>query len=252
MPVNYLRGLTSVARTDTANRRLGITLAGVAGAVNAGGFLAIGQYTSHMSGIASSLADNLALGNFAMVLAAAIAMFAFLAGAASSAILINWGRRRKTRSMYAMPLALEGLLLFCFGMVGANLEHDRLLFVPATVILLCYTMGLQNAMITKISKAEIRTTHVTGLVTDLGIEIGKAFYWNRNVTSSDAGYVRADSRRLALLATLLTTFVLGGLAGAIAFKHLGYAASVPIAMLLLVLSVIPVADDLLGNRYRDQ
>lgn len=48
--------------------------------------------------------------------------------------------------------------------------------VPLTVALLCFVMGLQNAMITKISKAEIRTTHVTGLVTDIGIEIGKSLY----------------------------------------------------------------------------
>jgi uncharacterized membrane protein YoaK (UPF0700 family) len=64
---------------------------------------------------------------------------------------------------------LEALLLLCFGLLGANLEQHRWLFVPATVALLCFAMGLQNAMITEISKAEIRTTHVTGLVTDIGI-----------------------------------------------------------------------------------
>ena len=47
------------------------------------------------------------------------------------------------------------------------------------MLVLCYIMGLQNAVITKISNAEIRTTHITGLVTDLGIEIGKMLYLNR-------------------------------------------------------------------------
>ncbi|MFX1764116.1 YoaK family protein [Paraburkholderia sp. A1RI-2L] len=47
------------------------------------------------------------------------------------------------------------------------------------VALLCYVMGVQNAMITKISRAERRTTHMTGIVTDLGIELGKGLYWNR-------------------------------------------------------------------------
>jgi uncharacterized membrane protein YoaK (UPF0700 family) len=245
VPVDYLRGFTSAARTDAANRRLGLALAGIAGAANAGGFLAIGQYTSHMSGMVSSLADSLALGNLAFVLSAASSIFAFLAGAASSAILINWGRRRGTQSVYAMPLVLEGLLLLCFGVLGANLEQHRLLFVPATVTLLCYVMGLQNAMITKISKAEIRTTHVTGLVTDLGIEIGKGLYWNRGVPSTEAAYVGADMRRLGLLASLLGMFLAGGLEGAIAFKQVGFIATLPLAASLLVLAAVPVADDLL-------
>jgi hypothetical protein len=67
-------------------------------------------------------------------------------------MLINWGRRRQAQSEFAMPLMLEALLLLCFGLLGANLEQHRWLFVPATVALLCFVMCLQNAMITKISK----------------------------------------------------------------------------------------------------
>jgi len=59
MPIDYLRGFTRPERTDQNNRRLGRWLAFIAGAANAGGFLAVGQYTSHMSGIVSALADNL-------------------------------------------------------------------------------------------------------------------------------------------------------------------------------------------------
>ena len=65
------------------------------------------------------------------------------------------------------------------GGLGATLCVYAGLFVPLTVLVLSYIMGLQNAVITKISNAEIRTTHITGLVTDLSIEIGKMFYFNR-------------------------------------------------------------------------
>ncbi len=61
--------------------------------------------------------------------------------------------------------------------------------------------GLQNAIITKISRAEIRTTHVTGLTTDIGIEIGKALYWNRGHRHLHA--VVADRSKLRLLSSLL-------------------------------------------------
>ena len=250
MPIQYLRGVTMPERTDEANRRLGRSLAFVAGAANAGGFLAVGQYTSHMSGIVSSLADNLALGSVATAATCVTSLLAFLCGAATSAILINWGRRRALTSLYAMPLMLEAALLLCFGLLGSNLGAHRVLFVPATVALLCFVMGLQNAMITKISKAEIRTTHMTGLVTDLGIELGKLFYWNgsRGDAAADPLFVRCDRQRLALLASLLTAFICGGLAGAIGFKHLGFISTVPLATMLLALAAVPLMDDVLGQR----
>ncbi len=54
-----IRGFTSLQRTPQAELKLGSVLAFVAGAANAGGFLAVGQYTSHMTGMLSSVADRL-------------------------------------------------------------------------------------------------------------------------------------------------------------------------------------------------
>jgi uncharacterized membrane protein YoaK (UPF0700 family) len=243
VPIHYLRSFTSVHRTERANLRLGRALALVAGATNAGGFLAVGQYTSHMSGIVSSFADNIALGDFGLVLSAASSALSFVCGAATSAILINWGRRRSAHSIYAVPLLLEAALLLCFAALGANLEHHRVLFVPVTVALLCYVMGVQNAMITKISRAEIRTTHMTGIVTDLGIELGKGLYWNR-VPVASAHAVAADMHRVRVLASLLGMFLLGGTVGAVAYRHYGFASGVPLSILLVMLACVPVADDL--------
>jgi len=101
MPIDYLRGFTRPERTDQNNRRLGRWLAFIAGAANAGGFLAVGQYTSHMSGIVSALADNLAVGQIGLVVAGFSSLAAFMAGAATSAIMINWagagGHKANTR-----------------------------------------------------------------------------------------------------------------------------------------------------------
>ncbi|ANN69420.1 YoaK family protein [Bordetella bronchialis] len=250
MPVHYLRALTSPGRTTENNRRLGRSLAFVAGAANAGGFLAVGQYTSHMTGIVSALADHAVLGNAVLVTAGLCSLLAFMTGAAVSAILINWGRRRGAQSEYAMPLMLEAALLLVFGLLGTQLAEHRMFFVPATVGLLCFIMGLQNAIITKISKSEIRTTHMTGVATDIGIEIGKLFYWNVQGGAPDAK-VMANRPRLRLLASLLGMFLLGGVTGALGFKHMGFVATVPLATLLIVLAIVPVFDDLaaLGRRF---
>ena len=67
--------------------------------------------------------------------------------------------------------------------MGANLKALPHLLVPSAVLLLCFIMGLQNAIVTKISNAEIRTTHMTGMATDIGIELGRLVYWNRGKAS---------------------------------------------------------------------
>lgn len=243
MPMTFARALTGRTRTPRANRQLGYALAFVAGATNAGGFLAVRQYTSHMTGIVSSMADNIALGDQAVVLTGLGAVLSFLTGAAACAILVNHARRRQMQSEYALPLLLEALLLLCFGMLGARLSQIEGLFVPATVMLLCFIMGLQNAVMTKISKAEIRTTHVTGLVTDLGIELGRLMYWNSPGKSPQLD-VRADRQHLRVLSSLLASFFVGGVVGAFGFKHLGYVSTVPLAVLLVTLASVPAVDDL--------
>src|SRR5690606_6931651 len=155
-------------------------LAFIAGAVNAGGFLAIQKYTSHMTGIISGIADDLAISEFKVVLAGVVALSCFVAGAATTTIFINWARRQNLHSEYALSLMLEAGLLLLFGVLGANLNRLVEVFVPTTFIVLCFIMGLQNALMTKVSRAEIRTTHMTGIVTDIGIELGRLFYWNKS------------------------------------------------------------------------
>lgn len=243
MPVNYARRLTGKTRTTSANRQLGITLAFIAGAINAGAFLAVQQYTSHMTGVVSSLADSLALHQWRTAAAAFGALVCFLLGAATSAVLVNLARRRRLHSEFALPLLLEALLLLVFGTLGGWMAAIQGLVIPATVMLLCFMMGLQNALITKVSRAEIRTTHVTGLVTDIGIELGKLLYWNQ-LQTDPALHVLADRQRLLVLTLLVGSFFLGGLVGAVGFQRFGYFMTVPIAVLLVVLASVPAADDL--------
>lgn len=240
-------------RTLQTNTRLGAVLAFVAGATNAGGFLAAGTYTSHMTGVVSSLADHLVLGNLALAAASIGALAAFLLGAMTTAWLVNWGLREKLKSAYGLPLLLESALLLIFGVFGAAISMWSPFFVPLTVLLLCFIMGLQNAVITKISKAEIRTTHVTGLVTDLGIELGKLVYINRSINRpqiSPAEPVRANRQKLRLQLILVSSFFIGALCGALGFKVLGYVTTLPLALTLLLLVWRPVLHDMLERRPR--
>jgi uncharacterized membrane protein YoaK (UPF0700 family) len=244
--IRHLRDVIGSERNDRTDAHLGLTLCFVAGAVNAGGFLAVGQYTSHMSGMISAMADNLALGGVGLVFGGTGAFLSFILGAACSAVLINWGRRHHTRGQYAFPLLFEAVLLLGFGLIGSFREHVPF-FIFIAVPLLCFIMGLQNAIITKISRARMRTTHMTGVVTDIGIELGKLFYWNRTVGPA-YGRVLADRAKLRLLASLLGSFFVGGVVGALGFNHIGFVTTVPLAIVLLLLAGVPMVADLIARR----
>ena len=250
MPLQTLRQLAARERTQRRNRQLGGLLAFVAGAVNAGGFLAVQRYTSHMTGVVSAIADDLVIGQGTLVVVGLGSLIAFLAGAAVTAILINWARRQHLHGEYALSLMLEAALLLLFGLLGANLDLLIEVTVPTTVLLLCFIMGLQNAITTKISRAEIRTTHVTGVVTDLGIELGRLLYWNRVQDLTMGDPVRANHDRLQLLLTLLGLFFAGGLTGAWAFKHVGYSAVLPVAAVLALVALPPLWPDIRSRLLR--
>ncbi|MBQ0824103.1 DUF1275 domain-containing protein [Microvirga terrae] len=238
--IRSVRTIAASERTGMADTLLGMALTFVAGAVNAGGLLAVGQYTSHMSGIVSATADNIALGSLGLAGLGLGAFLPFVFGAACSAMLINWGRRHHLGSRYAMPLMLEAFLLLAFGLLGW-LTHPSPGFAVVAVPLLCFMMGLQNATVTKISGARMRTTHVTGIVTDIGIELGKLFYWNRNAHNPDR--VLADRGKLRLLVLLFASFFAGGIIGAIGFSRIGFLFALPFALLLLLLAGPPLAED---------
>jgi uncharacterized membrane protein YoaK (UPF0700 family) len=244
---NAWRDLLAPERHDLSNQRLGVILAFVAGAANAGGFLVVGRYTSHMSGIVASMANDLAANALPAACSGLALVAVFMLGAASTAVLVNLARRRHWHSVYALPILLEALLLSLLGLLGSHLANLDEFTVPVAALLLCFMMGLQNALITKASDAIIRTTHVTGMVTDLGIELGKLFYWNRHSEDQETPKVLANRPKMRILALLLAAFFGGGLAGAWGFAHWGFIFVAPFVLLLLALAAPHLAADWRGR-----
>lgn len=94
---------------------------------------------------------------------------------------------------------------------------------------LCFVMGLQNALITKVSSAIIRTTHITGMTTDLGIEIGRLLSGTKNYDPlSTKNNVRRHS-------SIILAFFTGGVLGAMGVNSMGTTTFVLIALVLVAL-----------------
>jgi uncharacterized membrane protein YoaK (UPF0700 family) len=240
-------------RSEALNRQLAWAMAFVAGAVNAGGFLAVGHYTSHMTGVVSSMADELAGGDLTTALAAMAMMLSFMGGAFACTTLISFGQRRRMRSRYALTLAFESVLMLVFGFMGNRLEQEIKFTLPMTVMLLCFIMGMHNAVTSIISGAAVRTTHLTGTVTDIGIELSRLTYVNIHHRSGRERIV-ANRQKLSLLLLILASFLGGGVAGALGFKHIGFKVTVPLAGFLCFLAARPLLLELrlLLHRLRKQ
>ena len=158
------------ARDRTTDLRLAGSLAAVAGALNAAGFYAADLYSSNMTGNVSAFATRIALVHLADAAIYLTLVVVFIIGAAASTLLFNAGRRRGVVRIYAVSVMAEAVLLAALGIVSLLAAGRPREFVLAYG--LSFLMGLQNAVVTRISDARIRTTHVTGMVTDIGMELG--------------------------------------------------------------------------------
>jgi uncharacterized membrane protein YoaK (UPF0700 family) len=239
VPLFYLRRLTGRHRSEAANRHLAWYLAFVAGASDAGGFFAAHHYTSHMSGVVSSMASDTALGNVILVLIGLASVLSFFCGSFLTTLFVRWARAKNMESVYALPLLAEAVLLLLFGLQGRVIaeEHDAI----GLIVLLCFSMGLQNAIITKLSDAVIRTTHVTGMVTDIGIAAGRILSAKWKAGDVDVEH-EADTVRL--LGALIVLFFTGGVIGALGFRHIGFVFTLPLALILVTLAALPIVADL--------
>jgi len=225
--------------------RLAITLAWIAGYTNIQTILASATSTSHVSGTASNLGRDIAEGRWQLAAFAAMLLVAFFLGAALSALCTEGGRRLGWESIYVLPMALQGLMLGVFA-VGLEIHQGNLVGTGAAhlwlTLLATAAMGLQNATITRISSGVVRTTHVTGVLTDLGIDalhVG-LWLWDRRRTLLAGGIrvfaqkVRSqpNARRVALLASIFGSFMVGAALSTAAHAHFARWAMVPPVLFL--------------------
>lgn len=197
----------------------GFVLACIAGSVNAIALLGFNhQGVSHLTGSSTLLGVEMAAGHLSAVLHLTTIVLGFVIGAAASGFVIG-NESLKLGRRYSVALLLEALLLLAalhFLNTGSNLGQ----------YLASAACGLQNAMASTYSGAVVRTTHVTGLFTDLGITVG---LWLRGQ--------RVDRRRVALYLTLIGGFVVGGTLGASSFGVLHFYAMLGPALAAATLAI---------------
>lgn len=182
----------------------GGVLAFIAGTVNAIGFLGFEhQFITHLTGTTTSLGIAVAAGDHHLAERMASFIVAFVLGAALSGAIIRQ-TALELGLRYGLVLCIEAILLV-FGIV--LLDRGTL----AGYLVVSGAMGLQNAMTSTYSGAVVRTTHLSGIMTGLGVMLG---HWVRRLP--------VDTLKLTLLLTLAGGFWLGAVVGALLFRWVAF------------------------------
>jgi len=204
MPYSHPQALTREQALGRVSHLLpgALAFAGTAGFINSVALSVFNSPVSHMTGALSYLGIEAAAGRAGPALGACSVILAFMAGAAAAGLVIGAHNLAPGRRYGAAILAEGGLLLVAMGL----LLHGR----HSGVLLIALACGLQNAATSSYCGLMIRTTHVTGTVTDLGVMLG---HWLR--------HRHVERRKLALMLGLVLAFGTGVLLGAAANAHWG-------------------------------
>ncbi|WP_309642054.1 YoaK family protein [Flavobacterium sp.] len=199
-------------RTAKHNLQIASLLSFVAGIVNVAGFLAVAKLTTNVTGHFAFFVDEIFKLNFWQGFVYFLYIFFFFLGSFSSNFLVEIISRRNDNFVYIIPTSIESLILLLVAVFGKNMIVENPNLIACSLL---FAMGLQNSLVTRISNATVRTTHLTGLFTDLGIELSQLFFYHEAETRAKL----FSSIRLRL--TIITFFFIGGIIGGIFYSKMG-------------------------------
>jgi len=245
MLIHYARRLMGQARSPDANQQLGFILCFIAGVVHALGIAAMLAYAQHATDPASTAGGGWSDNFGGLVAVCAGGLFCFVTGVVVATGLVGFARQRKLQSEYALPLLLAALQLLFVGLVDAQGAVADGVALIAVLMVLCLSMGMQNAAVTLMSNTEIRTTNIFPLLAAIGAELGQRIAVDVGNASRQTEPPPPNAR-LALLNLLALYFFLGLAVGWLGFEQMGFAAILPFAIPLAVMALVPAIDDLLA------
>lgn len=198
------------SRTIGHNREIATLLSFVAGIVNVAGFLAVQRLTTNVTGHFAFFIDEIFKMNFGESAIYFLYFLFFLLGSFISSFLIEIIHRKNDRYIYFIPTLIEVFILTTIGVTGSFLIENSPNLIAISLL---FAMGLQNALVTRISDALVRTTHLTGLFTDLGIELSQLLFY------------KEEKQQQKLLSTIklrfriIVFFFIGGILAGIAYQY---------------------------------
>lgn len=218
---------TGTKRTNKHNFKLASLLGVTAGYVNSAGFLAFAVLTTNVTGHAALFAERIAAQDWHTARVVALWMTLFLAGAFFSSIIVSVIGDNQ-RFSYTLPIIIEAIILLSVAFWGDRYNGtlvSKELFAGS----LLFAMGMQNSLVSIVSGSAVRTTHLTGTFTDLGINLAQ--YLHKKNQRNDTLKVK-----IKLHLSLILCFMAGAMMGAYFFRYFKfYSFLVPVVILIVTL-----------------
>ncbi|WP_391488438.1 YoaK family protein [Leclercia tamurae] len=219
-------------RTHQEDRRLALWLATSAGLLNAIALGAFGFFPSHMTGNTSQFSSEVSSTDLNDIIFFATIILSFVTGAIIARIIVLWGIMHNVRLIFCQVLFIEGLLL-------AGVSLYEMFFHTFTtnreiIVFLCGLMGIHNSTSTQLSGGRVRSTHITGTLTDAGISLASVV-----VAMLRRDYSKDTAAQRSQLKTHLTTlfsFITGGIAGLILFRWFDFHAMLALGLTLVLVA----------------
>lgn len=212
-------------RTLKHNLRIASLLSFVAGIVNVAGFLSVQRLTTNVTGHFAFFVDEVFKLHFWEGFIYFLFIFFFFLGSFVSNFLEELISRKNSNYIYVIPTIIESLILFFIAVFGKFLISDN----PNLVVFsLLFAMGLQNSLVTTISNSTVRTTHLTGLFTDLGIELSQLFFYKQKEQKDKL------HSSIKLRFTIISFFFFGGIIGGVFYASLGLKVLIIAGSTLLI------------------
>jgi uncharacterized membrane protein YoaK (UPF0700 family) len=214
-------------RTFLHNLRLATLLSFVAGIVNITGVLALNTLTTNVTGHFAFFAEEIMKNDYSAAITFLFFTVFFLFGSFTSNFLAELMASKNPELSHVIPIALEIMILIGVGIFGIQ-SNLYLIEGKIMAFAMLFAMGIQNSMVTKISQSTVRTTHLTGLFTDLGIELSQLFFYKKpdeNKRLKTSIYLRFS---------IITFFFMGCFLGGFAYQKLEIKTLFIAAFFLLI------------------
>lgn len=216
------------ARSHTEDRCLALVLATAAGILNAMALGAFGFLPSHMSGNASQMSTEVASSDTYGFMFLAALIMAFVIGGMLARVAVIVGQ--KLRTIFCLILLAEGVTLAAVSAFELLFYSTR--FNEEVLIALGFLMGVHNATSTQLSNGRVRSTHVTGTLTDTGIALGS--FLASMVSPRAVPDRRFFRKQLYTHLTTIFSFLTGCIIGLVLFDSFGFKAMLGLGAVLIV------------------
>jgi len=198
-------------RSFKHNLQIASILSFVAGMVNVTGFLSVQELTTNVTGHFAFFVDEVFKFNFIKGFVILLFVLFFLLGSFVSSFILEFMYKKRNIYLYIIPAIMEAIILFFVALWGQNLIKLRPEYLA---YLLLFSMGLQNSLVTSVSNSKVKTTHLTGLFTDLGIELSQLFFYKEPTQNKQL------KLSIQLRLAIICFFFLGGFTAGVFYTKL--------------------------------